>query len=145
MKNFATFITEVRIQLRGRGNYDDTNAKAFMDDLHNNHDIHPFDPDQHIIHNTVVHASKDGHQVHIHDLRTLDPDKGNGTKALKHLTAMADKHGVKLNLHAKAYSKQPEHVTKTHQLVSWYKKHGFTHDHPEDDHSQGSDMTYYPR
>lgn len=120
-------------------------AQKFMVDFVDDSDEHPFNPAARILHGSVVHVSRDGNQVHIHDIQTLAPKSGAGTKALKHLTSLADKHGVKLNLFAKAYSNRPEHIRSTPKLIKWYEKHGFKHDEPDYDPDYGSEMTYYPK
>lgn len=144
MKSFSEYLSEVVIRL-GSGN--DDKSKALMKDFHSETQEHPFHREARIYHgNTTVHLSKDGREVHLHDIQSHAPKTGAGTKALKSLTSLADKHGVKINLHAKAYSDRPEHVKSTHKLVKWYKKHGFEHDDLEnDDPHGGSDMTYYPK
>lgn len=146
MISFKSYITENRIVLRGFGGSRDTSrSDSFIKDLHNTSSDHPFDNKKRILHGVAVHLSREGNTVHIHDLQSASPDSGHGTKALKHLTNLADKHNVKLTLHAKAYSKRPEHIQSTITLQKWYKKHGFHHDDHDEDHSQGSDMTYYPK
>lgn len=133
----------VRIQL-GR-KVDGKRAQAFMDEYHSDSQEHPFAHTARILHGAVVEASKDGNEVHIHDIRTTSPRSGAGTKALKHLTNLADKHNVKLNLFAKAYSNSPDHINNTERLVKWYEKHGFQHEEPDYDERWGSDMKYYPK
>lgn len=120
-------------------------AKQFMDDFHKDSDEHPFHHTARILHGATVHLSRDGNDVHMHDILTLAPKSGAGTKALKHLTGLADKHGVKINIFAKAYSNRPEHIKSTKRLVKWYEKHGFKHDEPDYDVDYGSEMTYYPK
>lgn len=132
----------VRIQL---GKPKGEQAHKFIVDFVNDSDEHPFNPAARILHGAVVHASRDGNQVHLHDIQTLAPKSGAGTKALKHLTSLADKHGVKLNLFAKAYSNRPEHIRSTPKLIKWYERHGFKHDEPDYDPHYGSEMTYYPK
>lgn len=132
----------VRIRL---GKTKGEQAQKFMVDFADDSDEHPFNPAARILHGSVVHVSRDGNQVHIHDIQTLAPKSGAGTKALKHLTSLADKHGVKLNLFAKAYSNRPEHIRATPKLIKWYEKHGFKHDEPDYDPDYGSEMTYYPK
>ena len=133
----------VRIQLGRKA--DGKRAQAFMDEYHSDSQEHPFAHTARILHGAVVEASKDGNEVHIHDIRTTSPRSGAGTKALKHLTNLADKHNVKLNLFAKAYSNSPDHINNTERLVKWYEKHGFQHEEPDYDESWGSDMKYYPK
>lgn len=132
-----------RIQLRRGGS--DEKAKAFLSDFENDSDEHPFHRSARILHGSVVDLSKDGSNIHVHDIASIAPRTGAGTKALKHLTGLADKHGVKLNLFAKAYSKNPEHITSTKKLIKWYEKHKFKHDERDYDPDYGSEMTYYPK
>lgn len=121
------------------------NATQFIKDLVSDSDEHPFNSAARILHGAIVHVSPVGNQIHLHDIQTLEPRSGAGTKALKHLTSLADKHGVKIGIHAKAYSKRPEYITSTPRLIKWYKKHGFQHDEPDYDPDYGSEMTYYPK
>lgn len=151
MLRFTEFLNEeekvLRIRLHGFGNKTNSErSEKFMKDFHDTSSEHPIDHKKRLIHNVGVHVSTQGNAIHIHDLQSALPDSGNGTKALKHLTGLADKHGVKLELHAKAYSNHPEHIRNSHTLQKWYKKHGFEHDEEDDgDRHHGSDMTYYPK
>jgi hypothetical protein len=64
---------------------------------------------------------------------------------------LADKHRVKLDALAKAYSRDRRYITDTEQLVKWYIKHGFVvEDELVDDPSdlegyEEIQITYYPR
>lgn len=144
MKN----LHEIYIKLRGHGNASGEHVDNYMKEYHQSSQAHPFNAHARIVHNTITHLSKDGNEVHIHDIQTLESGKGHATKALKHLTNLADKHNVKLNLHAKAYSKDKTHIRSSKKLSDWYKKHGFDYDDEEyhpDDHHDGVDMKYYPK
>lgn len=153
VKSFKEYLQETVLKLRGFGPKSASDSvKNFMNDYHKTTKEHPLDNKSRILNGTTVHASEDGNSVHIHDIHSHEPKSGNGTRALKHLTGLADKHGVKLNLHAKAYLEdkpkhvgEPEHIRSTPRLQKWYKKHGFQHDDHEEDHKHGSDMTYYPK
>lgn len=120
-------------------------ADAFLDEYKQDSDEHPFHRSARILHGSIVDLSKDGNNIHIHDIVSTAPKTGVGTKALKHLTRLADKHGIKLNLFAKAYSNRPEHIRSTPKLIKWYEKHDFKHDEPDYDPDYGSEMTYYPK
>lgn len=81
-------------------------------------------------------------KIHLSDIVALDAkSEGKGTKALQMLTDLADKHNVQITGTAKAYSKDPEHITSSERLKSWYSKHGFTVTGNEED---GFQMTYKP-
>ena len=143
MKPFRTILNEVKLTLGLKPSGE--KAEAFMKEFHEDSIEHPFNGRARIYHGASVEASKDGNEIHIGDLLSLYPKSGAGTEALTNLTKLADKHGVKLNLFAKAYSNRPEHITSTPRLIKWYRKHGFQHEEPDYDPSYGSDMKYYPK
>lgn len=144
MLSFRNYLEETtRIKLGQKPNGE--RAEAFLKDFHADSSEHPFHHSARILHRAVVHLSKDGNEVHMHDIFSTAPKSGAGTKALKHLTGLADKHGVKINIHAKVYSDRPEHIRSTGKLMKWYNKHGFQHEEDEPDESHGSEMKYYPK
>lgn len=130
----------------GGGNND--KASAFMRDLDDLSDAHPFHPRQRIIGGATVEVSPTSgrNQVHIHDVLSLEPNKGHATRAMGILKKLADKHNVVLDLFAKAYSNSPSHITDTEQLVRWYQKLGFeiTDDYDPEILDDGVEMRYYP-
>lgn len=92
-------------------------------------DVHPFDGG-----------------IRISDIVAVgDKAKGKGTAALKFLTNLADRHGVKLSGHAKAYSQSPEHIQTSERLLQWYQKHGFQ-ERPDrfGSEDEGFDIKYDP-
>lgn len=148
MLTFTQFLEEiddkpVRIKLGQKPSGE--KAKAFLKDFHDDSQEHPFHHSARIFHGVVIHMSRDGNEVHIHDIQSIAPKSGAGTKALKYLTKLADKHHVKLNLFAKAYSGRQEHIHSNERLMSWYEKHGFHHEDQDYDERDGSDMKYYPK
>lgn len=135
MLTFSQYLEEVTIKLGSKGNDERRKrAAAFVDDLHKSSTEHFSNHRARVIGKAHVHISGDSDGVHIHDIQSHEPGSGAGTHALKHLTKLADKHKVKLHLHAKGYGD-----TSTHQLKKWYKKHGF---HSSED--DPSDMTRHP-
>ena len=50
---------------------------------------------------------------------------GAGTEALKFLTGLADKHGVRITGDAMAYGQAHQQAQNTDRLFRWYLKHGF--------------------
>lgn len=142
MISFKEFLKENKIILSGFGKSEHPGIKNFINDFHKDSTEHPFDDKSRILHGSVVHLSKDGREIHVHDIKSLAP--GNGSKTLSHLTGLADKHMIKINLHAKSYLKTGK---SNHELVKWYKKHNFqTDEHEDNDARDGSrDMTYYPK
>lgn len=94
---------------------------------------HPFDWRSRIFNNEATFdVSPFGGVIHLGDIRALNPRNGAGTRALKFLCDLADKHGVTLQGTAKAYDKDR---MSTRQLLDWYRKFGFV----EDPDSYGSD------
>lgn len=146
MKKFKSFINETVIKIRGTPP-SDTPKKTdkFLDDLYATTQEHPFNPRVRLINGNVgVHVSptSDGN-IHIHDIMSYEPRSGAGTKALQHLKALSDKHGVPLEGTASAYTSEGGRIGKSSQLKKWYTKHGFTaSDGSEDD---GYDIHYQPK
>ena len=54
-----------------------------------------------------------------------DCGKGEATKALHILIALANEHGVALHGTAKSFSWKPEQIKSSKRLLDWYVKHGF--------------------
>jgi hypothetical protein len=61
---------------------------------------------------------------HVNEVQAVT--RGGGQAAMQHLTQMADRHGVSLQLIAEPLKPQGEGVKMTRtKLRSWYQKHGF--------------------
>jgi hypothetical protein len=137
-----------RIQL---GQPRKNNTAAFMDDYILITQEHPFNHKARIYNGAVLEVYPMGNAVHVSDVMTTAPRSGAGTAAVKFLTSLADRHRVKLELLAKAYSKDKKYITDTEQLANWYKKMGF---HVDDEFIEDPDdlegyeeinMTYFPK
>lgn len=142
-------IAEDEAPLRIRlGSTDNSRAVAFLKNLEELSQPHPFNNKQRIIGGAAIEASaiRTGNRVHIHDVLTLDPDKGHATRALRLMQKLAAKHSVVLELFALAYTKDKRYQTDTRQLVKWYQKLGFeiTDEPDEIDFDNGVEMSYYP-
>lgn len=61
-------------------------------------------------------------EVMLNAIRTFEVGRRNGSAALRLITALADKHGVRLRLSAVPFG---EKALKKSELVAWYKRHGF--------------------
>ena len=127
MQSFQEFISEEPIRLKGFSRHPDSqgykapdNSDKFIKDLHDSSTEHFSNHRARVIGKAHVFVSKMHNGIHIHDIQSHHKGSGAGTHALKHLTGLADKHGVHLHLYAKGYGE-----TKTSQLRDWYKKHGF--------------------
>ena len=141
-----------RIKL-GKGKSDKTNL--FLADLENITSEHPFDSRSRILNNATIEVSTFAGDIHISDIRSLAPNSGAGTEAIKILMQLADKYHIRLHLIAKAYSKDPKYITDTNKLIKWYQKLGFVVDDEFlDDRAvelndyEGYDeveMVYYPK
>jgi hypothetical protein len=140
MLTFKQYLNEV-VKLRlgkksGGGNID-----GFLDDYHDSTKPHPFDSHTRLHGMVGVELSRASDHVHVHDIRNYgEAKKGHGTHTLKHLTSLADKHGVELRGIAKAYSKSKDHVRSTAKLKGWYQKHGFGVERGNKD--DGYDISY---
>ena len=137
-----------RIQL---GQPRKNSTKAFIDEFFYKTQEHPFNSRARIYNGAVIEIYPMGNNIHISDVMTTAPKSGAGTTAIKFLTALADKHTVKLELIAKAYSRDKRFITDTEQLANWYKRLGF---HVDDEFIDNPDdlegyeevnMTYFPR
>lgn len=140
-------ISEVRIKL-GQGKTDKTGK--FMEDYFKLTTPHPFSDKIRVFGNVMLELYPYDKNIHLSDIRTMAPQSGAATKALKMLTELADRNFVKIDLIAKPYSKDKKHITDINTLVNFYKKHGFTvdDDFENDDDFEGYDevgMTYFPR
>jgi hypothetical protein len=65
----------------------------------------------------------DDDEICIARIRSLEKGRGYGSMALDWLTALADKHGVRLGGTIEPCGKEPR--LNVAQLQHWYKKHGF--------------------
>lgn len=140
------------VKLSGfNGQRSGNNTEAFLQDYYDNTSEHPFDNRTRVYDNSVLKIYPMGNQIHISDVLTLNPRTGAGTKAIQFLKTLSDKHRVKLDLTAKAYSSDNKFITDTEQLVRWYSKLGFEIDDEFIDDVndlegvEEVDMIYYPK
>lgn len=94
--------------------------KSFVRDFWGMTYPHPFDERIRILDNVMIQLSPTSDDIHIQDIRALEQGKGTGTKALKKITDLADKHNVVLGLFPVGYAS-----TSDASLRSWYKRAGF--------------------
>jgi hypothetical protein len=80
--------------------------------------------------------------VHIDEVRALTKKQGEGTKAMRFLTDLADKHGVELYLYAKPFGNEAMDLDT---LVRFYRRHGFREMEEEDEDGEGTEMVRRPR
>jgi len=140
------------VKLSGFNNQGSSNnTEAFLQDYYDNTSEHPFNARARVYDNSVLQIYPMGNKIHVSDVLTLQPRSGSGTKAMQFLKALSDKHRVKLDLTAKAYSSDNKFVTDTEQLVRWYSKLGFEIDDEfidDIDDLEGVeevDMIYHPK
>jgi hypothetical protein len=148
MKNKKKIISEIRIKLGQRHKNGSPAVQKFMKAFMEASDPHPFDHNSRVFGGTTIHLSPDNYEVHIHDVQSLNPKSGAGTKAMKALLKLADKHHVNLNAVAKAYAKHGDYIKDTEKLVSWYRKLGFDiEDADENDtfYYDGVEIKYYSK
>ena len=80
--------------------------------------------------------------VHIDEVRALTKKQGEGTKAVRFLTDLADQHGVELYLYAKPFGNEAMDLDT---LVRFYRRHGFREMEEEDEDGEGVEMVRRPR
>jgi len=97
----------------------------FLDEFWKISDPHPFSSSTRILHNASIKLYPVSNKIHLEDIKSLLPNSGSGTKAMKRLISLADKHSVVIEGFAKAYSDDERYITNTNELVRWYKKLGF--------------------
>lgn len=105
---------------------------------------HPLNRSARLTDGASVEVSYFDGALHLSDVMAIGvPRKGGGTQAVKLLCDLADKHGVKITLTAKAYT--DGHMS-TDQLKSWYERFGFQEEEDSfGDEEEGYDMVRYPR
>lgn len=112
---------------------------------------HPWNQRIRIIDNTMIELYPVGDAMHVSDVQSMSPRQGFATSAVKKLQKLADKHGIKLELTAKAYANDPQRISDTQDLVRWYLRLGFDIDDdliddPDDlEGIEQADMVYYPK
>lgn len=129
MKTLTQFLSETLIRLGSGSDLVKRNIDDFMKEYIKTSDVHPLNNNARLVGHASVHLSPSSRGVHIHDIRSLDQGSGAGTKALKHLTSLADRFNVKLDLYPHGYSN-----TTTEQLKRWYTRHDFEPNEDDDEH-----------
>jgi hypothetical protein len=139
-------LSEVRIKLGQRHKNGSPRVQAFINDFLENSDPHPFNSRARIFQGTTIELSPDNYEVHLSDIQSLKPQSGAGTKAIKAILKLADKHNVNINAHAKAYASHGNFLKDTEKLVKWYVKMGFRlEDEDVDYFDDGVDIKYYSK
>jgi hypothetical protein len=104
------------------------NVEAFMNEYYEATADHPFSRNARVFNNiATLEVSPFGPGVHISDVLALEKRQGAGKAAMQFLCGLADKHGVTLDLTAKAYMDKhssPE-TMDTKNLKKWYVSFGF--------------------
>lgn len=93
----------------------------------------------------VVEVFPEHGGIKIETIQALSRRKGEGTKALRFLTDLADKHGVSLYLYAKPFG---DEAMDLDDLVRFYRRFGFRQDEEgdeEEDEYEGVEMHRWPR
>lgn len=122
MKTLKAFLGETTIRLNGPTQDQKDRVNAFMKDYHETTTPHPWDNHTRIFGKVKLEVSPSVYHggVHISDIQSMDQGSGAGTTALRHLTSLADKHGVSLDLFPHGYAN-----TTDEQLHRWYGRHDF--------------------
>lgn len=64
-----------------------------------------------------------GGYMWLFDFYSLEQGKGNASRCLKFICALADKHQITLSLSPFPFGTKPG--LKKHELADWYERHGF--------------------
>jgi ribosomal protein S18 acetylase RimI-like enzyme len=89
----------------------------------------------------VVEVTPQYAGIHVDEVRALTQKQGEGTKAIRFLTDLADKHGVELYLYAKPFGNEAMDLDN---LVRFYRRHGFREMEEEDEDGEGVEMMRWP-
>ncbi len=108
---------------------DDSPTGRYMKDYYDQTQPHPLDRSQRIHGGGADFAMSEvrpvGDRIHISWLQAAESGKGLGSQALKHLTSLADKHGVDMDLSPVRPAGMRGPGLSNKGLRSWYGRHGF--------------------
>lgn len=106
-------------------------AEAFMKEFEEKYPENPQEPTERLVNGVRVEMARepfDVGAVHLASIMAPEPGKGAGAQALREITDMADRHGVRVTLVPHPLQGS---LMNAEQLRGWYGKHGFTGE-PED-------------
>ena len=66
-------------------------------------------------------------EISLHRLWVSRTRSGDGSRALRTLCGLADRHGVRISLQVRPFGAKPYPMTRQ-QLLQWYLRHGFEGD-----------------
>jgi len=115
-------------------------ARKAVDELSEIFYENPLNPREIVTNGAGATVYPMGDTLHLSDIRTFDPGKGNASQALRSILEVADKNNVPVTLTAKNYR---GNGLTTSQLVDWYKRNGF--EVVDDFGEDGVDMIRQPR
>lgn len=126
----VTELLEADIQLTKKEF--DPAVKAFLDEFNKSTAPHPFDRRQSIYNDSVgigLLPSRGSKDVDLQSIMSfVSKRQGEGSKALKWLCGLADKHGITLRLDIQpiknAGTREGKSLTKA-ELRTWYESNGF--------------------
>lgn len=99
------------------------NLAAYRKDLWAQTSGYPFDRRARVLdEDAIIVAHPFDGRIYLSFIHSVEMGKGQGTKGLKFLIGLADKHGVEIKLEVKPVGKGG---LNKRQLISWYKRHGF--------------------
>ena len=142
MRDFINIAEGISIKMGG-DKKKDGNLEVFMKEFYDISQGHPFNDRARILNDTVFEIRPLWGEIHISDIQAIEPRRGMATAAVKSLMALADKHGVVLSGTASAYARPgTDYISKTSDLVKWYKKLGFKVGRGDKD--SGYEIRYQP-
>ncbi|RLD65623.1 MAG: hypothetical protein DRI98_14550, partial [Bacteroidetes bacterium] len=139
-------IGEAVIKLRGFGpdSGGANHVAEFMADYEAGTTPNPLDDKARLYGNVKISLSPMSGGVRLSDINAAGARVGDGSKALKFLISLADKHDINIMGTAQAYSASPdEKEQESDRLLRWYHKHGVGN--ADNSGDEGYEMVYTPR
>jgi 2'-5' RNA ligase/GNAT superfamily N-acetyltransferase len=116
------------------------NVQAALDEIDTIYPLNPLNQRENVVMQgtipvAVVEVAERSGRLRLRGIRSMQQGKGGGSHALKEILAIADKHGVEVELTASPFGPEAERLDKD-ALQAWYRKHKFE-DEPGYDPSLG--------
>ncbi len=109
-----------------RESLSESNLDNFSKDIDHHYKRSTTNSSEHTTHDNSV-SFEVGHRegkMRLKNIKAHVPNKGHATKVLKHLTGLADKHKVEMELTASPHGDESTRLNHD-QLHHFYSKHGF--------------------
>jgi len=121
LKSFRQLLEVIKLKLGGLPSRE---VEGFVAELNSLTTEHPFNHKARVYGRAIVEVRPFERKIHIVDVYTNTPSQGHGSKAMRLLCKLADKHKVDMTLFAWAY-KDDQNLMNTDELKDWYTTFGF--------------------